>query len=136
MKREVKRTLIAEDCMEWQKFHTTSLKSYNNGFQMDFYLGVNARDALRVAQEQIHDPFDLIITDLQMESDFLPEYAGEWLIKELRTFKEYKNTPIVIVSAAYNISFIATALGCDYLSKRTLTIYPQRYEEMLMKYYY
>ena len=33
---------------------------------------------------------------------------------------EYKNVPIVIVSATYNISFIAANLGVKYLSKRSL----------------
>ena len=135
MIRPLRRTLIAEDTFDWQKFHTINLKSYH-GYQMDFYLGSNAREALKIAQEQIHDPFDLIITDLQMEEDFLPDYAGEWLIKELRMFKEYKNTPIIIVSGAYNIASVVESLGCDYISKRTLTIYPHKYEEMLSKYYY
>ena len=44
---------------------------------------------------------------MQMESDFLPFYAGEWFIKQIKFFNEYKNTKIIIISATSNIRQIA-----------------------------
>ena len=67
-------------------------------------------------KQRMDRPFDIVITDLQMETDFSPELAGEWLIKQVRNFDVYKNTPIVIVSATYNIAFVAQSLGAGYLS--------------------
>ena len=65
----------------------------------------------------IDNPYDVIFTDLQMESDFLPKYAGEWLIEQIKTFKEYNSTKIVIISASPNIRIIAERNQVLYLSK-------------------
>lgn len=130
MERIIKRALVAEDLSEWQKFHIVGLKSYDR-CQMDFYIADNARAALKIAEEQKEDSFDVIITDLQMETEFEPEYAGEWLIKQLKQMKEYKDVPVIIVSAAYNIEFVANSLGCYSYSKRYLSFDPYRYDDML-----
>ena len=66
------------------------------------------------------NPFDLIITDLQMESDFAPMIAGEWFIRQVKTFPKYINTKILIISAMYNIEMTANLLNVDFLSKRLL----------------
>ncbi len=130
MAKIIKRVLIAEDTFEWQKFHTRMLQSYDN-LQLDFYVAESARDAVNIVEEHIDDGFVLVVTDLIMETVFLPDYAGEWLVKQLRTYKEYKNTPIVLVSATYNIAHIASALGCSAISKRALIVDPDRYFLML-----
>ena len=125
-----KRILIAEDSSEWQRFHSSLLKNYDK-HELDFVICDCAKDALSLAQESLNAPYDLVITDLQMETDFSPDFAGEWLVKQIRTFKEYLNTPVVIVSATYNIAFIAHSLGVKYLSKRTLVNNPDTYYFML-----
>ena len=130
MTKNVKRILIAEDSREWQKFHSELLKSYEKE-KLDFIISDNAKDALKLVQDNIKHPYDLILTDLQMETDFLPEFAGEWLVKQIRGYSEYKNTPIVIISATYNIGFIAHSLGVNYLSKRSLVNNPDTYFLML-----
>ena len=66
-----------------------------------------------------------------METDFLPQFAGEWLVKEIKNISCYTNVPVVIVSATYNIGFIAHTLGVDYLSKRSLVNNPDSYFLML-----
>ena len=48
-----------------------------------------------------------------MENDFEPKYAGEWFVEQIKTFKAYINTKIVIISAAYNIAHIAEATGAS-----------------------
>ena len=130
MSKILKRILIAEDSREWQNFHLSLLNDYSQA-EIDFIIADSARTAIETAKERLNSPFDLIISDLQMEQDFLPDFAGEWFIKEIKQIKEYKDTPVVIISAAYNIGFIAHELGVDYLSKRTLINNPQAYYFML-----
>ena len=60
---------------------------------------------------------DFILTDMQMEPDFLPLYAGEWFIKQIQFFNEYKNTKIIIISATSNIRQIAEKYSVDYIPK-------------------
>ena len=101
MKEQTKRILIAEDSSEWQRFHAEQLRSYNKR----------------------NLEFDI--------AEFLPEFAGEWFVKNLKNIKEYENTPVVLISATYNIAFIASSLGVDYLSKRSIVSSPLSYFFML-----
>ena len=130
MKEQTKRILIAEDSSEWQRFHAEQLRSYNK-LNLEFDIASSARDALELAQQNINNPYDLILSDLQMETEFLPEFAGEWFVKNLKNIKEYENTPVVLISASYNIAFIASSLGVDYLSKRSIVSSPLSYFFML-----
>ncbi len=130
MDKILKRILIAEDTPEWQKFHSSLLKNYDKAV-LDFVITDCAKDAKDILEKNIKNPFDLILTDLQMETDFHPQFAGEWLVGEIKNMKEYVKTPVVIISATYNISFIAHNLGVDYLSKRSLVNNPDTYFLML-----
>ncbi len=130
MEKSKKRILIAEDSNEWQRFHSSLLKNYDK-YDVDFVICDCAKDALTLVQESLKAPYDIILTDLQMETDFLPDFAGEWLVKQIKTFKEYAKTPVVIISATYNIAFVAHTLGVKYLSKRTLVNNPDTYYFML-----
>ena len=130
MSNDVKKILIAEDTPEWQKFHAALLKNYDKAV-LNFVITDSAKDAKEILIKNKEKPFDLILTDLQMETDFQPEFAGEWLVKEIKSIKEYSKTPIVIISATYNIGFIAYNLGIDYLSKRSLVNNQDSYYLML-----
>ena len=68
--------------------------------------------------QNINEPYRLIISDLQMEDDYRPDYAGEWLVKQIKTFKSYLNSKIIICSGCYNIKQIAETLNADYVPKR------------------
>lgn len=130
MVKNIKKILIAEDSTQWQTFHEKLLKTYTAN-QITYDMSSTAREGLELAQKNKDNPYDLIISDLQMETEFLPEFAGEWFIKNVKEIPQYKNTPLVIVSAAYNIAFIAHNLGVYFLSKRTLVNNPQAYYFML-----
>lgn len=118
------KILLAEDTPEWQKVHKKLLYDY---FGDDEYLLVVTSSAKEAFEMAKNEKFDAIITDLQMEQDFEPDFAGEWLIKQIKQLPQYKVTPIIIVSATYNISFIASNLGVKYLSKRSLVSFPDTY---------
>lgn len=123
-----KRILVVEDSREWQKFHKTMLDESIDG---EYYLRIAscAREGIEILEAE--EPFGLIFSDLQMETEFLPELAGEWFVKNAKQSEKTQKTKIVLVSATYNIGFIAVKLGVDYLSKRTVINFPDSYISMV-----
>lgn len=110
------KILIVDDVPGWLRFHRNNLEYLNiENLQIDTAL--NAADALSKAEAEIDEPYDVIFTDMQMESNYLPKLAGEWLIEQIQMFREYKNTKIVIISASPSIELIAKKYGVKYLSK-------------------
>lgn len=110
------KILIVDDVPGWLRFHSNNLEYLNiENLQIDTAL--NAADALSKAETEIDEPYDVIFTDMQMESNYLPKLAGEWLIEQIQMFREYKNTKIVIISASPSIELIAKKYGVKYLSK-------------------
>lgn len=112
----MKRILIVDDVPGWVRFHEQNIRHLNIP-NIEIDTAISAREALSKLEVSIDNPYDVIFTDLQMESDFLPKYAGEWLIEQVKTFKEYNSTKIVIISASPNIRIIAERNQALYLSK-------------------
>lgn len=112
----MKRILIVDDVPSWVRFHEQNIRHLNIP-NIEIDTAISAREALSKLEVSIDNPYDVIFTDLQMESDFLPKYAGEWLIEQIKTFKEYNPTKIVIISASPNIRIIAERNQVLYLSK-------------------
>lgn len=112
----MKRVLIVDDVPGWIRFHEQNIRHLNIP-NVEIETAISAREALSKLELSIDNPYDVVFTDLQMESDFLPKYAGEWLIEQIKTFKEYTSTKIVIISASPNIRLIAERNGVLYLSK-------------------
>lgn len=81
------KILIAEDNLVMA--HVLQFNLERAGF--DVHVAADGVLALEAASE---DSFDLIITDYQM-----PRMNGEELARQLRTFPEYCDTPIVLCSA-------------------------------------
>lgn len=127
---EEKRILIVEDSSEWQRYHSSLLNSYKK-IKHSQRIASSAREGIEIVHANFDTPFDLILTDLQMESEFLPEFAGEWFVRRVKEIPQYKKTRIVLVSATYNIGFIARSLGTDYLSKRSIISHPDSYFSVL-----
>ena len=114
-----KKILIVDDSASWRKFHLASLNTIKpNSFE--YTIAESAREAFEIVLKNKETPFDLVISDLQMESDYEPDLAGEWLVKNIKTLKEYSEKKIIIISAMYNIESIAKELDVDYLRKSTL----------------
>lgn len=112
----MKRILIVDDSEKWVQYHKTALSML---FKDDFIIETanSAREGVDKLMFSLNEPYDIILTDMQMEPDFLPLLAGEWFIKQIQMFKEYKNTKVVIISASPDIKSIAEKYGVDYIPK-------------------
>lgn len=122
------KILAVDDMSQWRNYHKSALNFMLKDVEFELVLAQSATDAYKIVIENINTPFDLIISDLQMEEDYEPEYAGEWLIRNIQALNNYATIPKIIVSAAPNIRHIAETLGVDYLSKPTLIHNPLAYE--------
>ena len=115
------KILVADDSFSWQEYHKNLLEEIFIELGIDNYkidTANWAKDAYDLIMQNINEPYRLIISDLQMEDDYRPDYAGEWLVKQIKTFKSYLNSKIIICSGCYNIKQIAETLNADYVPKR------------------
>ena len=127
------KILAVDDSFDWLNTHTMMCMEVF-GEDVKLVLANSAFEGLNIYKDEYaDDPFDLVITDLQMESDFEPMYAGEWLTKEIREINSQQN--ILIISTAYNIELIARNYNADYLSKRTIATDPLNYKLKLKSLY-
>lgn len=109
-----------DDTPGWVRFHKNNIE-YLNLLDIEIDEAFSAKEALSKIETAIDNPYDVIFTDLQMESGFLPYLAGEWLVKQIKTYdKYYKNTKIVIVSASPNIELIAKRNEVLYIPKTVI----------------
>ena len=110
------KILIVDDSPKWIMHHESVLREI-----FENKISIDTADCAKAGVEKItlsiDNPYDVILTDMQMESDFLPLFAGEWFIKQIKFFKEYKNTKIIIISATSNIKHIAEKYDVDYIPK-------------------
>ena len=115
------KILIVDDMTAWREFHKNILEELfieldKTDYSID--LANYARDGLDKIYENSSNPYDLIITDLQMEDEFSPKYAGEWLVEQIQNMPAYKNSRIIISSGTYNIKTIAENYNVEYMPKR------------------
>ena len=128
------KVLIVDDVKGWRDYNSSIVKSMFAGVNQGVNQGVNidtaesAREGYDKVLENNTQPYDIILTDLQMESDFEPLYAGEWLVERIKEMKNYYKTKIVIISATYNIDIIADKYSVDYIRKSTARSFPDSYD--------
>lgn len=123
----MKKILIVDDIKGWRDF--------NAGIMQELFENAEITTA-ECAQEGYdillqEKPFDIILTDLQMENTFEPKFAGEWFVEQIKTFNRYNNTKVVIISASYNARSIAAALGVECIPKSTALKCISAYKEAL-----
>ena len=119
------KILIVDDVKGWRDYHSYIMNELFENAEIQ--TAESAREAYDKLLENNDAPFDVILTDMQMENDFEPKYAGEWFIEQIKTFKNYFKARIVIISAAYNIPVIAENYGVDYIRKSTARSFPDAY---------
>ena len=110
------KILVTDDSNGWIEYHLKALRLILPP-DTEIDTARSAKEGLEKITLNIDAPYDVIFTDMQMESDFLPFYAGEWFIKQIQTFPEYADTRIIIISAAPNIKHIAEKYNVEYLAK-------------------
>ncbi len=112
----MKHCLIVDDSQSWNDFHYNNLKNlYEDKIEID--RAYTAREGYEWVYNYIDNPYDFIITDLSMEYDFAPKFAGEWLVEQIQLLKQYYKTKIIIISGSMQIKSIAEGLGTDYVPK-------------------
>jgi len=109
------KILIVDDVEGWRVFHKEQVNKLFTDAQID--VACSATEAYSKILENITQPYEIVITDLQMEQDYTPKYAGEWLIEQVQSLSAYYKTKIVIISATYNINHIADHYNVDYIKK-------------------
>lgn len=110
------KILIVDDIPGWIRFHKNNIE-YLNIENMEIHTAQSANEALNKIELEIDNPYNVIFTDLQMESNYLPKLAGVWLIEQIQMFEEYSDTKIVIISATSSIERIAKKYGVLYAPK-------------------
>ena len=126
----MKKILVVDDMSGWRDHNTNSVyEILGNNVTIDE--AESATDAYSLVLQNITKPYDIVITDLQMEDDYSPKLAGEWLIEQIKTLPQYYKTKYIIISASYNIKIIAESLGTDYIRKSTALKFLTAYEELL-----
>ena len=123
------KILIVDDALGWRNFHKQTISELLPNAEID--TADWARDGYNLVYNNMNSPYDIIISDLQMEEDFGPKYAGEWFIEQVKLLSAYKNTKIVIISATYNIKSIAENLNVDFIPKRIAAHTIDAYKEVL-----
>lgn|SRR5574344_672056 len=122
MQTEKIKILIVDDSEKWVDFHIFAVKElFGNNVEIE--TADSAQNGVSKLFLNINEPYDIILTDMQMEPDYLPLLAGEWFIKEIQSLKEFENTKIFIISATSSIKDIASKYNVDYIPK-----YSCRYE--------
>ena len=124
----MKNILIVDDVKGWRDFNTNVMHElFGDDINIDTAESATmAYDFLLQAK-----PYDIILTDLQMEDSYSPKYAGEWLVEQIKTFNRYNSTKIIMISAAYNIRHIADNLEVNCIPKSTALKCFSAYQEIL-----
>lgn len=122
----MKKVLIVDDVEGWRNHHKEVVEELID--DAEIFTAECAQQAYDLMLQGI--PFDYILTDLQMETTYEPKYAGEWLVEQIKTFNRYKTTKVVIISAAYNVRYIAENLGVECIPKSTAIKCISAYKEI------
>jgi len=109
------RILVAEDNIEWTNFYKDMFRNLFDGENIHTDYASSAKEGFNAVIK--NNPYDLVISDLEMEQVFDEPYAGMWLVKNLKNNEKCKNTRFIIISAAYNAADIAKSLNSDYILK-------------------
>ena len=127
----MKKVLIVDDVKGWRDYHAFAINSIMSD-ELDIDFAESANDGYNKIIENLKNPYDIVITDLQMEDDFAPKLAGEWLVEQIKTFSQYYKAKIIIISASYNIKQIAEYFGVTYIRKSDARNNTNLYEEFLV----
>lgn len=112
----MKKILVVDDSPDWRNTHIFALK-YHFGKNVEIDSANSAKQGYQKITKNKLAPYDIILVDMEMEPDFIPLFAGEWLIKQIQTLGEYNNARIFIVSSVATIAEMAAKYGVNYIPK-------------------
>jgi CheY-like chemotaxis protein len=124
MSKNKLKILIVEDSPEWIKFHVNLLNELleKDSCEIDFEMSAGAGFNRVIKNTEI--PYDLIISDLEMEEIQGESYAGSWFIRNIIKREECKNSKILIISGSHDIHEAAKELNVDFIPKYVLSNNP------------
>ena len=125
------KVLVVDDVDKWRNFNSSAACAVL-GDEIMIDTAESAASAYNMVLQNISEPYDIIITDMQMEDDYAPKYAGEWLVEQIKTVPQYTKTKIVMISASYNINYVADNLGVLYIPKSAAIKSVEYFEECLL----
>ena len=112
----MKKILVVDDSPYWRNTHIFALK-YHFGKIVEIDSASSAKQGHQLITKNMLASYDIILVDMEMEEDFTPLYAGEWLIKKIQALSEYNNARIFIVSSVAEIDEIAANYGVNFIPK-------------------
>lgn len=128
----MKRFLIVDDQAGWRN-HNSNAVYHIIGDEAYIEKASSAQEGYSKLLESKNNPYDYLLTDMQMESDYAPLMAGEWLIEQVQNLSFSYKTKIIIISASPMIRYIAERYGVDYISKANASISIEPYRELIVK---
>lgn len=132
----MKKILVVDDSPAWRSFHKKNIDEIFIELDTDKYkldCAISAKDGYDHLMQNNDEPYDVIITDLQMEEDFAPKYAGEWFVEQIKNFNNYYKTRIIIISGCYNIKHISELYNVDYIPKNVAVNDINGYKDFIIK---
>jgi len=126
----MKKVLIADDQFGWRNFNSKAVyEVLGNDTEMD--TASSAEEAYTKLLESKDKPYDYLLTDMQMETNYLPKLAGEWLIEQAQNISFCNNMKIIIISATPHIRYIAENYGVDFIPKPVAAVSLEAFKEVL-----
>lgn len=126
----MKKILVVDDQSGWRNFNTGAVKEIL-GKDIILHTASSGKDGYDKILENLKEPYDFIITDMQMETDYSPLMAGEWLIEQIKNLSSYYKTKIIIISASPKIKQIAQTYEVDYIPKSSAIVSLDFYKQIL-----
>lgn len=126
----MKKILIVDDQSGWRDFNTNTVYDVL-GSDVVIDTASSASEGYEKLLESKGDPYDYLLTDMQMETDYAPKMAGEWLIEQAQNLSFCYGTKIIIISAAARIRHIAKVYGVECIPKSTALISKEPYKELI-----
>lgn len=127
----MKKVLIVDDQAGWRNFNTNSVYEIL-GKDIILDTASSAKDGYSKLLESKENPYDFLLTDMQMETDYAPKMAGEWLIEQTQNLTFCYRTKIIVISASPMIKHIAESYGVDYIPKSAAVISIEPYKELII----
>ena len=114
----------------WRKFNSGAVYEVL-GQDITLDTASSGQEGYAKILENIKEPYDIILTDMQMETDYEPKMAGDWLIEQIQALPAYYRAKIVIISASSGVRKIAESYGVFCIPKSAAAVSLEVYKEVL-----